>query len=295
MDALDIAVRVVFDGVAYAMVLYVAAVGLSVTMGLLGIANLAHAAFAMAGGYALFTLIDRAGLSFWVALPLACLAVAGVSAVLERVLYARLYAAPELDQVVMSIGLIFIATALAQAAFGVLPVAVRLPPTLLGHVTVPGWQSFPAYRVFLIASGAVVFGALWFGIERTLIGARIRAAVDNRGMAQAIGVDTRTLFTTVFVLGSALAALGGALGADVIPIEPGYPLSHLVYFLIVVAVGGIGSISGPFLAALLLGVGDTACRILAPQFGAFFIYVALLLILLVRPGGLAGRAGVGRA
>jgi branched-chain amino acid transport system permease protein len=190
----------------------------------------------------------------------------------------------------MSIGLIFIATALAQFGFGTLPVAVRLPPLLLGQVTVPDWQSFPAYRVFLILCGATVFAGLWFGIERTLLGARVRAAVDNRAMAQAIGVDTRTLFTTVFVLGSALAALGGALGADVIPIEPGYPLSHLVYFLIVVAVGGIGSVSGPFLAALLLGVGDTACRILAPEFGAFFVYAVLFLILLVRPAGLSGRA-----
>ena len=259
-------------------------------MGLLGVANLAHGAFAMGGGYALTVLMDRPGLPFLLALLPACLAVGLVSAVLERVLYTRVYRAGELDQVVLSIGLIFVATALAQFAFGALPSPVRLPAALRGQLTVPGWQSFPTYRVFLIVCGASVFAALWLGIERTMAGARIRAAVDNRAMAEAVGVNTRLLFSVVFVLGSMLAALGGALGADVIAITPQYPLEHLVYFLIVVAVGGVGSIGGPFLAALLLGVGDTACRVLAPQFGAFFVYVALFLILLVRPAGLSGRA-----
>jgi branched-chain amino acid transport system permease protein len=288
--ALDIAIRIIFDGAAYAMVLYITAVGLSVTMGLLGIANLAHGAFAMAGGYAFIALTNGPRLPFGWAILFACLIVAAVSAVLERVLYVRFYKAGELDQVVLSIGLIFVATALAQYFFGTLPAAVRLPAVFQGLVTVPGWQSFPIYRVFLIVCGLVVFAALWFGIEWTLLGAKIRAAVNNRAMAEAIGIDTRRLFTTVFTLGSALAALGGALGADVVAISPNYPLDHLVYFLIVVAVGGFGAVQGPFLAALLLGVGDTACRILVPQFGAFFVYVALFLILLARPSGLFGRA-----
>jgi len=290
MNALGVTTSILFDGAAYAMVLYVTAVGLSVTMGLLGIANLAHGAFAMAGGYVLVALMGRPGLPFASALLLACLAIAIASVVLERLLYVRVYRAGELDQVVLSIGLIFVATATAQFLFGALPVPVILPTALRGQISVPGWQSFPTYRAFLILCGAGVFAALWFGIERTLVGARIRAAVDNRAMAEAIGVNTRQLFTIVFALGSALAALGGALGADVIAIAPGYPLEHLVYFLIVVSVGGLGSVQGPFLAALLLGVGDTACRILAPQFGAFFVYVALFLILLVRPSGLFGRA-----
>jgi branched-chain amino acid transport system permease protein len=136
----------------------------------------------------------------------------------------------------------------------------------------------------------LVFALLWLGIERTLVGARIRATVDNRVMAEAVGVHTKRLFSIVFVLGSMLAALGGALGAEMIPVAPDYALVHLVYFLIVVAVGGLGSVSGPFLAALLLGVGDTACRILVPQIGAFFVYIALFLILLLRPAGLFGRA-----
>ena len=288
--ALDLAVGIAFTGTAYAMVLYIAAVGLSVTMGLLGVANLAHGAFAMAGGYGLAVLAGPAGLPFGLAVLAACLLVGAASVVLERLLYARVYRAGELDQVVLSIGLIFVATATAQLLFGAQPVRVAVPALLRGQFAVPGLRSFPAYRLFLIACGLAVFALLWLGIERTLVGARIRAAVDNRAMAEAVGVNTRRLFTWVFTAGSVLAALGGALGADLVPIEPNYPLVHLVYFLIVVAVGGQGSVSGPFFAALLLGLGDTACRILAPQFGAFFVYVALFLILLVRPAGLFGRA-----
>lgn len=234
--------------------------------------------------------MQRPGLPFWAALPLACLAVAAASVVLERGLYARVYRSGELDQVVLSIGLIFVATATAQALFGPQPLAVSIPAAMRGQLSLFGWQSFPTYRVLLILCGLLVFALLWLGVERTLVGARIRAAVDNRSMAEAIGVDTRTLFTAVFALGSGLAALGGAVGADVMAIAPNYPLEHLVYFLIVVAVGGFGSMRGPFLAALLLGVGDTACKILAPQFGAFFVYAALFVILLVRPAGLFGRA-----
>jgi branched-chain amino acid transport system permease protein len=241
----DLAVRILFDGAAYAMVLYITSVGLSVTMGLLGVANLAHGAFAIAGGYGLVALMDRPGLPFAAALVLSCVVVASVSIILERLLYVRVYAAGELDQVVLSIGLIFVATAIAQFFYGALPVAVRLPIALRGRFAIPGWQAFPTYRTFLIVAGLLVFAALWFAIERTMAGARIRAAVDNRAMAEAIGIDTSRLFTVVFALGSLLAALGGALGADMIAILPAYPLEHLVYFLIVVAVGGSGSVHGP--------------------------------------------------
>lgn len=272
------------------MVLYMTAVGLSVTMGLLGIANLAHGAFAVAGGYFLVTFMDRLPISFGVGVVLSCLAIGAVSLVLERTLYARIYRATELDQVVLSIGLIFITTAVAQLLFGAQPVHVEVPEAISGQMVLPAGITFPAYRVFLIGMGVCLFVALWLGIEKTLIGARIRAAVDNRAMAEAIGINSKRLFAAVFALGSVLAALGGALGADVIAIEPGYPLKHLVYFLIVVAVGGLGTVKGPFLAALLLGIGDAACKILAPQFGGIFIYVALFLLLLARPSGLFGRA-----
>ena len=290
MSVVDTLVGIALTGLAYAMILYMSAVGLSVTMGLLGIANLAHGVFVMAGAYGLLVFTTTAGLPFLVALVLSCVLVGLASVVLERVLYQRFYTALERDQVVMSIGLIFISVAVARYFFGPLPQSVEAPAMLSGQLHLGVFGAFPAYRTFLIVFGICVFLALWIGIERTMIGARIRAAVDNRSMAQAVGINTRRLFTTVFALGSMLAALGGALGLETVAVAPDYPLVHLVYFLIVVAVGGLGSIKGPFAAAVLLGVGDTACRVLAPQFGAFFVYLALFVLLLLRPAGLFARA-----
>jgi branched-chain amino acid transport system permease protein len=285
----DTLISILFSGAAFATVLYLVSVGLSITMGLLGIVNLAHGAFAMAGGYIAFTLVNRLGVNFFLALAVAAAAVAVVSVVLERLIYAPVYNAGELEQVLLSMGLIFASIAVAHFVFGPLPLAVNVPPSLQGQINV-GWRSFPAYRLFLIAFGVAVFIALWFAIERTTLGARIRAAVDNRAMAEGVGINTRVLFTVVFALGSALAAAGGALGSEVVALTPFYPLEYLVYFLIVVAVGGLGTVGGPALAALLLGFGDSACKILIPGFGAFFIYVTVFIVLLFRPNGLFGRA-----
>ncbi len=281
-------VSVAFHGAAFGMILYVISVGLSITMGLMGFANLAHGVFAMAGGYVLTTAISRFGVPFPLALVCAFAAVALGSVVLERLLYSRLYTAGDLEQVLFTIGLIFIAVAVARFVYGTLQQPVMLPPYLKGQFALLG-RDFPAYRVFIIAFSAVMIVALWFGIERTRWGAMVRAAVDNRAMAQSVGIDTRRLFTLTFALGSGLAGLGGALGADIIAIQPTYPFENLVYFLIVVAVGGLGSLRGPFAAALLIGVADTACKYWLPQFGAFFIYLATIGILLWRPAGLFGR------
>jgi len=219
---------------------------------------------------------------------LAFLSVAAASTILERALYARLYAAGELQQVLFTIGLIFIAVAVARLAYGTLHQPVALPDYLRGQLALFG-RDFPAYRVFLLAFSGTLVVLLWFGVERTRWGAMVRAAVDNRSMAQSIGIDTSRLFTLTFALGSGLAGLGGALGADLIAIQPTYPFEQLVYFLIVVAVGGLESLRGPFFAALLIGVSDTACKYWVPQFGAFFIYAATIAILLWRPAGLFGR------
>jgi len=213
--------------------------------------------------------------------------VALASVVLERALYARLYGAGELEQVLLSIGLVFTGVAVAQLVFGTLQQPVVLPDYLRGSLSVFG-RDFPMYRGFLIGFSAILVAALWYGVERTRWGAMVRAAVDNRAMAQSVGINTRRLFTLTFALGSGLAGLGGALGAEIIAIEPTYPFEHLVYFLIVVAVGGLGSLRGPFFAALLIGAGDTACKYWLPEFGAFFIYAATIAILLWRPAGLFG-------
>jgi len=281
-------VSVAFHGIAYGVILYVISVGLSVTMGLMGFINLAHGVFAMAGGYILTSAISRFGLPFPLALALAVIVVAAASVPLERLLYSRLYGAGELEQVLFTIGLIFMAVAAAQVIFGMLQQPVLLPDYLKGQFPLLG-RDFPAYRVFLIVVSGAMIAALWFSVERTLWGAMVRAAVDNLAMAQSIGINTRRLFTLTFALGSGLAGLGGALGAEIIAIQPTYPFEHLVYFLIVVSVGGLGSLRGPFAAALLIGVTDTACKYWLPQFGAFFIYVATIVLLLWRPDGLFGK------
>lgn len=281
-------ISILFHGIAYAMILYVVSVGLSVTMGLMGFTNLAHGVFAMIGGYVTVELMGRYGVPFVPALLVAVVAVSAISIVLERLLYSRLYSAGEIEQVLFTIGLIFMAMAAAKFIWGSSTQNIPLPASLRGEFVMLG-RTFPIYRAFIIVMGFVIALALWLGIERTRLGARIRASVDNRRMALSVGINTDRLFSLTFALGCGLAALGGGVGAEIMSINPGYAIEHLVYFLIVVSVGGLGSVRGPFLAALLLGIGDTACKYLLPEIGAFFIYVALFAALLWRPAGLFGR------
>jgi branched-chain amino acid transport system permease protein len=279
---------ILFHGLAYAMILYIISVGLSVTMGLMGFVNLAHGVFAMAGGYITVTLMNSYHVQFALALLVAFAVMALISVGLERTLYARLYGADELDQVLFTIGLIFMSVAGVRYLWGPLPQPVHLPAALSGQIDF-GFRTFPVYRSFLIAVGFILVALLWFGIERTKFGAQLRAAVDNRRMAECIGIDTSRLFSLAFALGSGLAALGGGLGADILAIYPGYATEYLVYFLMVVTIGGLGSLRGPFVAALLLGFGDTACKYLVPELGAFFLFAAMIVLLLWRPAGLFGR------
>jgi branched-chain amino acid transport system permease protein len=232
--------------------------------------------------------MSRLGLTWLPALVLACLIVAFLSMFLERLLYSRLYGAGELEQVLFTIGLIFIAVALARLAYGPNPLSAPLPDYLRGQVPLAG-RSFPMYRVAVILTSAALIAILWIGLERTRWGAMVRAAVDNRAMAQSVGIDTARLFTLTFALGSGLAALGGALGADIMAMTPTYPFEQLVYFLIVVAIGGLGNLRGPFVGALIIGIGDTACKYWVPEFGAFFVYVATIGLLLWKPRGLFGK------
>jgi branched-chain amino acid transport system permease protein len=281
-------VSVAFHGLAYGMILYVISVGLSVTMGLMGFTNLAHGVFAMTGGYVLVVSLSKFDIPFPLALLLCFGLVALVSVVLERTLYSRLYGETELEQVLFTIGLIYMSVAAARLIFGTLQQPVILPEYLKGQFSLLG-RDFPAYRVFLILFTSAIIAALWFGVERTIWGAKVRASVDNRAMAQSIGINTKRLFTMTFAVGSGLAGLGGGLGAEIVAIQPTYPFEQLVFFLIVVSVGGLGSLRGPFVAALLIGVTDTACKYWLPQFGAFFIYIATIGLLLWRPQGLLGK------
>jgi branched-chain amino acid transport system permease protein len=286
---MQVVISLAFDGLAYGMMLFVIAVGLSVTMGLMGFVNLAHGAFAMVGGYVTVSGMSVLGLPFLLALALAFVTVAAASVVLERVLYARLYAAPELDQVMLTIGLVFMATAAVTFVYGPAPIPVQLPAWLKGQVDL-GFRAFPTYRAFLIVVGLLSVALLWLVFERTLLGAQIRAAVDNRRMAQSVGINVDRLFTLTFAFGSGMAALGGGLAIDVVGLSPTFGVQYLVLFLIVVAVGGMGSLKGAFLAALILGFLDNAGKYLWPEGGGFFIYVVTVLLLLSRPEGLLARS-----
>ncbi len=281
-------ITILFFGIAYGMILYLISVGLSVTMGLMGFVNLAHGVFAMLGGYATVTFMNRFGVPFLPSLAVGCVLVAALGFVLERTLYRRFYGRSELDQVLFSFGLILISVAIVRIAWGPLAQPMQLPNYLKGQVTFLD-LALPAYRLTLVGFGAAVIAGLWFAFDRTLFGARIRAAVDNRAMAQAIGINTSRLFAGTFALGTGLAALGGGLGADVLAIAPAYPLQYIVYFLIVVAVGGLGSIKGPFIAALVIGISDTACRYFLPEAGSIFIFVFVFVVLIWRPNGIMAR------
>jgi branched-chain amino acid transport system permease protein len=282
-------IGVLFDGVAYGCLLYLVSVGLSVTMGLMRFVNLAHGAFAMLGGYTSVALLRRLDVPFLATLPLAFAAVALAGLLLERALYRRLYGAPELDQVLFSVGLTFMAVAGATWAFGPSQQPVALPASLRGQVHVLGLD-LGRYRLFLVALVALLSLALQLLVERTRFGAQVRAAVDHAAAAAGLGIDVDRVFSLTFALGTGLAGLGGALGVDVLGLDPTFATKYLVYFLLAVAVGGAGSLRGTAVAALLLGVCDVAGKYYAPGVGAFVIYALLVVLLVLFPAGLYGRS-----
>lgn len=281
-------VGVLFDGIAYGSLLFLISVGLSVTMGLMNFVNLAHGAFAMVGGYVCVELMNRLGVPFLVTLPVAFLVSALVGFILERTLYRRLYQASELDQVLFSIGLTFMVVAAATYVWGPSQQPVHLPEWLKGQVSIFG-LAVGVYRLFLIGIVIVITLALGLFIERTRFGAQIRASVDNQQAAAGMGINVSRVFSLTFALGSGLGGLGGGLGVDVLGLDPTFPLKYMVYFLIVVAVGGAGTIRGPLLAAILLGVFDVAGKYYVPVVGAFVIYFLMVLLLILFPSGLISR------
>jgi branched-chain amino acid transport system permease protein len=285
---LTIAVSILFDGLAYAMFLFITSVGLSVTMGLMNFVNLAHGAFAMAGGYVVVSLTHSLGIGFVPSLAIASVLVGIASVPFERGLYRRLYKATDLEQVLLTIGLAFMAIATFTFFYGPIPKSVPLPGWLQGDVNL-GFRSFPSYRAFLIVLGVVLITILWYGFERTNIGAKIRAAVDNRRMAESVGINVDRLFTFTFALGSGLAALGGGLAIQLFGLTPYFAVLYLVLFLIVVAVGGLGSLKGTLLAALVIGIVDTGGKYMFPQAGNFLIYAITAIVLLFKPAGFYGR------
>jgi branched-chain amino acid transport system permease protein len=281
-------IEIAFQALAYASVLYLISVGLSVTLGLMGFVNLAHGVFAMAGGYFAAIAIGDWGVPWFVMLLGAPIAVAMLAAVAEKILYGRLYNRSELDQVLFSIGLIFIAGALARLFFGPLMRPIEVPEMLMQSIAV-GQTSLYIYKLVVIGIGALTATAILLALERTRIGAVIRAAVENRGMAESIGVRTSFVFTATFAFGGSLAALGGMLGGDVFGLNPSYAFDILVYVQIVVAVAGLGTLRGSFIAALLVGIIQTVSAYYLPSYGTFILFLAVFALLLFRPRGLFGR------
>ena len=279
---------ILFDGVAYGSLLFLIGIGLSVTLGLMNFVNLAHGAFAMLGGYATVIAMNRLGLPFLACLPVAFVVSALAGVVLERTLYQRLYRASHLDQVLFSIGLTFMAIAGANYVFGPNQQPIALPEFLRGQVNILGLD-VGAYRLFLIAVVAIVTLALVWMVARTRFGAQLRAAVDDPQAAAGVGIHVNRIFALTFALGSGLAGLGGALGVDVLGLDPTFPVKYMVYFLLVVSVGGAGSIKGTLIAALVLGIFDVAGKYYVPEAGAFVIYALMVVLLLAFPAGLYGR------
>ncbi|OYQ38931.1 branched-chain amino acid ABC transporter permease [Rhodoferax sp. TH121] len=285
---------ILFDGIAYGMLLFILAVGLAVTMGLMNFINLAHGAFAMVGGYITVLLMQRLGVPFLLCLPAAFIGAALLGGLLERTLYRPLYHKPHLDQVLFSIGLTFMAVASVDYFVGSTQQIVQLPEWLKGRTELGegAWMlGMGHYRLFIIAVCAALTIALQYILTRTRFGSRLRASVDDQRVAAGLGINVNAVFLSTFAVGSGLAGLGGALGADVLGMDPTFPLKFMIYFLIVVAVGGTSSITGPLLAALLLGIADVAGKYYIPKLGAFIVYSLIIVILVWRPQGLFVRKG----
>jgi branched-chain amino acid transport system permease protein len=279
---------VLFDGFAYGMLLFLMSVGLSVTLGMMNFVNLAHCSFAMLGGYVAVTLMNAFGWPFLATLPVAFIAAAAASVVLERVFFRRFYNASDLDQCLLTIGIVFVSIATAAYIYGTDQQPMQLPPYLRGSIAVMGID-LPVYRLFLIGTALLITVALVAMVETTRFGAQVRAAVNNQRMARGLGINVDGLFAATFALGSGLAGLGGALAIAMLGLDPQFALTYLIYVLIVVSVGGLGSISGSFAAAMLLGFSDMAGKYYMPSIGAFLIYLVMIVLLMWRPAGLFGR------
>jgi branched-chain amino acid transport system permease protein len=279
---------ILFDGVAYGMLLFVLAAGLAVTLGLMNFVNLAHGAFAMAGGYITVVLVNRLGVPFLLGLPLAFLFTALIGGILERTLYVHVYEKSHLDQVLFTIGLVFMSVAAIDYVMGSSQQFIQIPGFLQGQIDVFG-VGIGRYRLLIIAVCGLLTMALQFILSRTRFGSRLRASVDDPRVARGLGINVGAVFGFTFAFGSGLAGLGGALGAEILGLDPIFPLKYLIYFLIVVTVGGTSSITGPFLASILLGIGDVAGKYYMPRAGAFIIYTIMIAVLIWRPQGLFGR------
>ena len=280
---------ILFDGIAYGMLLFVLACGLSVTLGLMNFVNLAHGAFAMAGGYITLVLVNRGGVPFAAGLAMAFVVTALIGVLLERTLYVHVYGKSPLDQVLFTIGQVFMSVAAVDYVMGSQQVFIQIPSVLEGRFEIFG-IGIGRYRLLIIVICGLLTLALQMTLSNTRFGSRLRASVDDARVARGLGINVNAVFTLTFAVGSGLAGLGGALGAEILGLDPTFPLKYMVYFLIVVTVGGTSSITGPFAASLVIGIADVAGKYYVPKFGAFVIYTIMIIVLILRPQGLFARA-----
>jgi branched-chain amino acid transport system permease protein len=280
---------ILFDGIAYGMLLFVLACGLSVTLGLMNFVNLAHGAFAMAGGYITLVLVNRGGVPFAAGLAMAFVVTALIGVLLERTLYVHVYGKSPLEQVLFTIGLVFMSVAAVDYVMGSQQVFIQIPSVLEGRFEIFG-IGIGRYRLLIIVICGLLTLALQMTLSNTRFGSRLRASVDDARVARGLGINVNAVFTLTFAVGSGLAGLGGALGAEILGLDPTFPLKYMVYFLIVVTVGGTSSIAGPFAASLVIGIADVAGKYYVPKFGAFVIYTIMIIVLILRPQGLFARA-----
>ena len=280
---------ILFSGVAYGVLLFLMSAGLAVTQGLMRFANLAHAAFAMLGGYIAVTLMNAYGWPFLLTLPVAALGTALFAAVLERLLFRRFYNVSQLYQIMLTVGLVSMSVAAVTYIWGSVNQPVNIPAYLSGSIALGAFE-IDKYRLFLIVAGGLVVGALIYGIDRTSFGAKVRAAVDNRRVTMSCGINVDRLFMAAFFIGSALAGLGGALAINLVGLSPTFAVEFLAYVLIVVTLGGHGSMKGTLAAALLLGIVDVAGKYYFPQTGPFIIYALTVIVLFWRPNGIFAPA-----
>ena len=285
---MSVVLTMLFNGITYGVLLFVMAVGLSVTMGMMNFANLAHISLAMLGGYVAATAMDAWGVPFLASLPLAFLGAMAFSFLIERLVFRHFYAADDLTQVLLTIGVLFMSISAVAYVWGPSFKPLKVPPELTGQVPVLGLM-LERYRLFLLVVGIVLAAVMVFGLERTRFGAMVRACVDNRRAAAGCGLNVHRIFALTFAIGGGLAGLGGALSANLLGLDPNFPLRYLIYVLIVVSVGGMGTIAGTLLASLVIGVGDVVGKYYVPQAGGALIYLLTVLIMLWRPQGLLGR------
>ncbi len=287
----EVAIQQALNGISFGALLFILAAGLSLIFGMMDVVNLAHGAFYMLGAYVALTVVQRTG-SFWPALVIAPLAVGLLGLLIEPLLLRRLRGR-HLDQVLLTIGLSLVIADLIGLIWGREIRSIPLPAGLDHSVSVMGGD-YPVYRLFVIAFGIVLAIAFALVNRRTRMGALIRAGVDDAPMLAALGVDIDRLFATTFAVGAALAAVAGVIAAPVFGVFPGMDVDALIYSLIVVVVGGLGTLSGAVVGAGLIGPADTFGKVLFPQFALALIFALLAFVLLLRPTGLLGRVRIAR-